>query len=191
METREKSSYLKTDQLHTSLSNKETSSHRLRHRRKQQIPPTTTLSQKCLGHTIDSDSRPEQETPVSDPTTTLSQKCLGRTGDSDSRPEHETPVSDTQNIITRDTLSQTEDKEDVHRCTSTQRIRRFLLTIYFPYPATPYAFKESLHHLMSKEQRLYSLEPEETKILRSLIKSQRLLFRAYFSKILRYKISLL
>nr|VDD54450.1 unnamed protein product [Brassica oleracea] len=92
---------------------------------------------------------------------------------------------------TGDTLSQTEDKEDVHRCTSTQRIRRFLLTIYFPYPATPYAFKESLHHLMSKEQRLYSLEPEETKILRSLIKSHRLLFRGYFSKISRYKISLL
>ncbi|WZZ27726.1 hypothetical protein YC2023_011127 [Brassica napus] len=82
-----------------------------------------------------------------------------------------------------DTLSQPEDKEDVHRRTSTQRIRRILFTIYFPYPATPYAFKESLHHLVSKEKRLYSLEPEETKILRILIRSQRLLFCGYFSKI--------
>ncbi|KAF3597256.1 hypothetical protein DY000_02027511 [Brassica cretica] len=90
-----------------------------------------------------------------------------------------------------DTLSQPEDKEDVHRCTSTHRIRRIFLTIYFPYPATPYAFKESLHHLVSKEQQLYSLEPEETKILRSLIRIQRLLFHGYFSKISRYKISLL
>ena len=66
MEIREKSSYLKTDQLHTSLSNKETLLHRQRQRWNQQIPPTTTLSQKCLGRTIDSDSRPEHETLVSD-----------------------------------------------------------------------------------------------------------------------------
>uniref|UniRef100_A0A0D3B3V8 Uncharacterized protein n=1 Tax=Brassica oleracea var. oleracea TaxID=109376 RepID=A0A0D3B3V8_BRAOL len=90
-----------------------------------------------------------------------------------------------------DTLDHAEDTQDVHRCTSTQRIRRILLTIYFPYPATPYAFKESCLHLMSKDQRLYSFEPEETKILKSLIISQRLLFRGYFSKISRYKISLL
>ena len=44
---------------------------------------------------------------------------------------------------------------------------------------------------MSKDQRLYSFEPEETKILKSLISSQRLVFRGYFSKISRYKISLL
>ena len=44
METREKSSYLKMDQLHTSLSNKESSSHWLRHRHNQQIPPTTKNS---------------------------------------------------------------------------------------------------------------------------------------------------
>ncbi|WZZ08831.1 hypothetical protein YC2023_094752 [Brassica napus] len=90
-----------------------------------------------------------------------------------------------------DTLDHSEDTQDVHRCTSTQRIRRILLTIYFPYPATPYAFKESCLHLMSKDQRLYSFEPEETKILKSLISSQRLIFRGYFSKISRYKISLL
>ncbi|KAF3529024.1 hypothetical protein DY000_02041286 [Brassica cretica] len=101
------------------------------------------------------------------------------------------PFYETSIMQPGDTLSQPEYKEDCHRCTSTQRIRWILLTIYFPYPATPYAFKESLHHLMSKDQRLYSLEPEETKILGSLIRSQRLLFRGYFSKISRYKISLI
>ena len=35
---------LKTDQLHTSLTNKESLSHRLRHRRNQQVPPTTNIS---------------------------------------------------------------------------------------------------------------------------------------------------
>lgn len=65
-ETREQSSYLKTDKLHTSLSNKETSSHQLRHRQTQRIPPITkSPSQTYLSRTVYFDSRPEHEISVS------------------------------------------------------------------------------------------------------------------------------